>query len=468
MKATHATRRVVSHRYLLPAALALSLVMAMPAKADSVTDWNALAAGPQVLARFGGPPQQSRALAITHIAMHDALNTINPRYRTYNALPAAAAGASPDAAIAAAAHKTLLGLIDALGAPAGTAEAIAAELAARQTAINSINAAYAAAIGADIDAAEAAGIAAGEAASDAVFMPWHMHNGVKWIAIDGAQAPNSPAYNMAPAMKIHQPTPTLSGALTQPQFMGWGSVWVFAVNGPTQFRAPPSTLFDTASPFYAAQYNEVKHHGDLRVRAAYPNSEKTDIARFWPAGGLEWNATMRQVVASRGLDRWQHARLFALATVSAADSLITLFSSKYHYNFWRPVTAIRWADDGNPLTQSDPGWVPFMPTPPYPDYPCGSTSQTGAYTQAMRRFFGTNAISFSRTVTAPAITLPAPMVTLPEKQITRKYNALSIAENEQARARVYEGFHFAEGCYAGLKAGNQVADWVYAHEFRPL
>jgi hypothetical protein len=86
----------------------------------------------------------------------------------------------------------------------------------------------------------------------------------------------------------------------------------------------------------------------------------------------------------------------------------------------------------------------------------------------MRRFFGTNAISFSRTVIAPEIVLPAPLVTLPQKSITRKYNSLSIAENEQARARVYEGFHFAEGCYAGLKAGNQVADWVYTHEFRPL
>jgi hypothetical protein len=132
------------------------------------------------------------------------------------------------------------------------------------------------------------------------------------------------------------------------------------------------------------------------------------------------------------------------------------------------VTAIRWANDGNPNTQSDPTWRPFLQTPPYPDYPCASTSMTGAVTGTLRLFYGTNAVGFTRTVAAPAVPVPAPMVALPPKEITRKYNSLSIAEHEQARARMYEGLHFMEGCYAGIKSGNQVARWVFTHYLEPL
>lgn len=469
MKLSNMDRRGLL-RWRLSAAIAL--VVALPAQADSVTDWNAVAAGPAVLARFGGPPQQARAMAIVQIAVHDALNSIDARYQTYNAMPPAGAGASPDAAVAAAAHTALLALIGALPAPPNQAEADA-----RVVAINAINNAYAAAIGPDIDGAEEAGIAAGELAANTIFQQRHAWNGTKWVPNDGAQSPHSPAYldvlaslGILPTSPgVHQATQTLTGVPTQPQFMGWGNVRPFSINSNSQFRAPPSQLFDLTSQFYADQFNEVKHHGDARVRAANPDSEKTDIARFWPAGGLEWYATYRIILADRDLDRWQHARLFALAGVSTADSLITLFAAKYHYNFWRPVTAIRRADeDGNPATEADPNWLPFMTTPAYPDYPCGSTSNTGAYTETLRNFFGTNAISFEREVQAPPLVLPAPLAPLPAKPIKRKYNSMSIAENEQARARVYEGFHFAEGCYAGIKAANQVADWVYTHQFQPL
>ncbi|HEY1138917.1 MAG TPA: hypothetical protein VGE88_01750 [Lysobacter sp.] len=97
--------------------------------------------------------------------------------------------------------------------------------------------------------------------------------------------------------------------------------------------------------------------GDARVRGAFPNSEKTEIARFWPAGGLDWNANMRIIVQGRGLDRWQHARLFALANMSVHDSGVT-HQSKYYWHFWRPVTAIRWPDDGNPHAERPFSGVP--------------------------------------------------------------------------------------------------------------
>lgn len=466
MKATHAARRAVSHRYLFPAALALALVMAMPAKADSVTDWNAIAGSPQVLGRFGAPQFQFRAMAIVQVAVHDALNSINPRYETYANLPAAPAGASPDAAVAAATRIALLGLFSAMAPAPNQAEA---DL--RTAAIATINDQYLARVGSLADPAVIAGIAAGEAAARSCLLQRHTYDPITdtYTTNDGAQAAHSVAYTLAAAPGVHQATPAPEfPAATLPLFTGWKNVALFSLNSASQFRAPWSPLLDLSSQFYADQYNEVKHQGDARVRGAFPDSEKTDIARFWPAGGLDWNANMRLIVQGRGLDRWQHARLFALANMSVHDSGVTAQESKYYWHFWRPVTAIRWLDDGNPNTQSDPFWRPFLTTPPYPDYPCASTAVTGAITQTLRNVLGTNSLGFSRTVNAPAVPLPAPMTALAPKTITRKYNSLSIAENEQARARVYEGFHFAAGCYVGIKAANQVANWVYAHELRPL
>jgi hypothetical protein len=451
------TRRVARTTCrIAPLAVLVALALPCAAQADSVTDWNAVASGPVVAPRFGGPPPQFRAIAITHIAIHDALNSIQPRYRGYNALPAAAAGASADAAVAAAARTTLVGMIEALPPNA-------AETAARAAAIDFINARYAAVIGPDIDAAEAAGIAAGELAATTVFQQRHAFNGTKWVAVDGSQSPNAPAYAAGAAIGMYVQTP----GSPAPQFTGWEFLWPFAIDSADQFRVPPGQVLDVSSKFYADQYNEVKHQGDARVRGAHPDSQQTQIARFWPAGGLDWNANLRVIVAGRGLDRWQHARLFALANMSVNDSLISVFRSKYYYTFWRPVTAIRWADDGNPDTESDPTWTPFLATPPYPDYPCGSTGVTGAVTQTLRNFFGTNAVGFSRTITVPAFPVPALGITLPATDLTRKYNSLSIAENEQARARMYEGIHFTEGCYASIKSANRVADWVYRHRLAP-
>ncbi len=445
-------------------AAALAFAVALPVQADSVTDWNALASSGAVLPRFGGAQPQTRAMAIVQIAVHDALNSIDARFDPYNDVPPAAPGASPDAAVAAATRTTLLAMIGALP-PAPTP----AEEANRIAAVNAINAAYDVAIGPGApSAAEAAGIAAGEAAADAVLAQRYASNGMSLVPIDGSATPNSPPYALAAAPGVHQATPAPEfPASTTSAFTGWKFVTPFAVKSATQFRAPPARILNLRSGQYANEYNEVKAVGDARVRGANPDSELSDIPRFWIGGGLDWNANARAIAAGRGLDRWRHARLFALLNMSTADALITNIESKYLYNFWRPVTAIRWADDGNPRTTSDAFWRPFVQTPPYPDYPCASTSMSGAAAQTLRRFFGTNALAFTRTVTAPAVPLPAPMAELPPRQITRGFKTLSQAESDQAMGRVYAGIHFREGCFAGLHTGNEVADWVYARYLRP-
>ena len=112
----------------------------------------------------------------------------------------------------------------------------------------------------------------------------------------------------------------------------------------------------------------------------------------------------------------------------------------------RPVTAIRWPDDGNPATESDASWRPFLVTPPYPDYPCALPTSAGAGAEVLRQFFGSDDIAFTRTFAASPVALPAPMTALPGKTITRTFHSLSEAVEEAQSARVYDGLHFREGC----------------------
>ena len=431
-------------------ALALALLSALilpgPANADVVTDWNAIAGA--VAPRIGGPQQQSRALAIVQVAVHDALNAIEPRYARYTGLDLAYPGASPDAAIAAAASQTLLALL-----------APVPDSALKQAAIAMIENAYAAIVGPEpYDTATQAGIDAGTAAAEAI---------LALREADGSATPHLP-YTLDPAPSVYQPTPNpeFPDVIT-PSFAGWAHVTPFALRHGAQFKVKPGAIFDLTSAAYTREYNEVKQVGDARVRGAMPDSEESDIARIWPGGGANWNLTAREIVNGRDLDRWQHARLFALLNMAEADAHIANQTWKYTYNFWRPVTALRWADDGNPDTVSDLIWRPFLVTPPYPDYPCGLPTATGAVTEVLRRFFGTDDIAFSRTVNAPAVPLPE-MTSLPAKTITRSFNSLSEAAAESTDARVYAGIHFREGCEAGARHGTQIARFVVRHELRPL
>src|SRR5688572_7110238 len=118
-------------------------------------------------------------------------------------------------------------------------------------------------------------------------------------------------------------------------------------------------MFDLTSEQYTRDYNEVKRVGALNAEALGNRTpEQSAVARFWPGGGANWNAVMRVIVADRGLDEWQLARLFALNNMAQTDATIAVFDTKFTYNFWRPVTAIRYTgDDGNPATTPDPSWL---------------------------------------------------------------------------------------------------------------
>ncbi len=409
-----------------PLAAGVLLLLPGSAFADSVTDWSAFA--DTVIGAAGAPPQQFRVLAMTQIAVHDALNSIDRRYDTYSPLAAAGHHASPDAAVARAA-----------------ADVLRAAMPAQAAAIDARYAASIAALPACPAVAPACinqGISAGASAAAAI---------LQRRQLDGSATPHLP-YTQAPAAGIYQPTPpTPPPPAPYPQFAGWANLTPFAVLSRRQFAAGPALEFLLRSRAYADEYNEVKAVGSFAVRNAAPDSEESRTARYFPGGGANLNAIARAVVAGRPLDRWQHARLFALVNMAVNDALITTFYVKYHYTFWRPYTAIHWVNDGNTRTQPDTTWTSYLATPPYPDYPCGLPTTMGAGAQVMRSYFGTDRLPYSLTAAG----------------IERKYTRLSHAESDSVDARVYAGIHFRFGCEVGIVQSRKVGKWIYLTQLRP-
>ena len=426
----NATRRDARRSQLAwPLACALALGLPGLAHADAVTEWNAKATAATAALPL---PVRLRAMAIVQIAVHDSLNAIDRRYRTYSVMAPAHTHASPGAAVATAAHNALTGLLPA--PPNDGYDAFIAALpacpAARPQCI-------------------ADGKAAGAAAAGAIL-----------TARAGDDLSNlHPPYTRTPAPGVYQPTP----GVAFPVFEGWGYIEPFALRSGRQFRTPPSSLLKLTSYRYTLDYNQVKAVGSVAARGgSNEQSEASRIAKFWyGSGGNDWFATARVISADRKLGIWQNARLFALLAIGQVDATISVFYNKYKYDFWRPVTAIRWADDGNPYTTPDPSWSPYLVTPAYPDYPCGVPMLAGAGTEVLRNFFGKDRLRYTVTGTYQP---PAPGA--PE-QITRNFRSLTGAAAESAMARVYAGIHFSTGCVVGAAQGEQVGHWVTRHYLRP-
>jgi hypothetical protein len=399
-----------------------------PALADAVTDWNAFAD----MLPLGSPPQRNRIGAMMHVAIHDALNSIDPRYESYGGVAAASPDALPASAVAAAAYEVLISQ-----APASQSTAITTFYNNTILALPECPSAVC-----------TAGTAAGQAAAYAI---------LALRAGDGSATPHLP-YTLAPSAGVYQQTPgTPPAASLPPQFAGWALVTPFILHSGSQFRAEPGELFDLTSEEYTRDFNEVKRVGSLNAQAeGNRTADQSAIARFWPGGGSNWNAVTRIILSGRGLNSWQHAHLFALLNMALSDGNVAVFDTKYAYNFWRPVTAIRQAaSDGNPATAADESWISYQNTPPYPDYTCGLTTGAGAGTEVLRRYFGTDHIAY--TLTAP-----------PPTNLTRSFTSLSQAASEAVDARVFGGMHFRTGCVRGVIQGKQVGRFVFQHALRPL
>jgi hypothetical protein len=252
---------------------------------------------------------------------------------------------------------------------------------------------------------------------------------------------------------VWRPTPPSFAPMLAPWL---GSVTPFTKKESSQFRAAPPPPLNSGR--YAREYDEVKALGARFNSTRTP--EQTDIALFWAGNTVTmWNATLRDIAAANVGSIAESSRLFALATMSIADAIITAWNDKLHYAFWRPITAIREGDnDGNDRTEGDPTWESLVVTPNYPDLSSGATNFATAATSALALFFGTDHFTFSVTTTNAALTT----------QDTRTFERFSDAAAELVEARIYAGIHFRFADAAAERQGERVARWAFTHYLRPL
>ena len=417
------------------------------ARADAITDWNANAAAAAVAACIvpgENPLHESRLYAMVHLAAHDAVNAIHRRSRPYAYDAAAPAGTSAEAAVAAAARDVLVSQIPLAGVPP---ECVSAGIARA-------DADYAGALAAiPHGAAKVQGIAVGQAAAAAIIVR---------RANDGSDTPLvDPAFPQGTAPGEWRFTP---GSPPIAFAAGWGRVTPFVLRDAAQFRpGPPLPVgCDGHLPGcrrYAADLEEVRRLGSDGISAPSARSaEQTQIALFWTESSpTAWNRMARSVSAAQGLDLWQNARLFGLLNMAQADGYVASWATKYHYRFWRPVTAIREAaNDGNPGTTGDPAWMSLRPTPPVPDYESAHAVQGAAAAQVMKRVFGRDHIAF----TACSLSLPAGSRCGDGNPVQRDFRSFDQAAVENGESRIYAGFHFRDAVEKGLRHGQQIGQWA--------
>ena len=246
---------------------------------------------------------------------------------------------------------------------------------------------------------------------------------------------------------------------------GWGKVTPFVLNHGSQFR--PGPPYQLTSKNYAADFNEVKTFGgDGAITPSLRTPDQTQFGLFWiESSPLTWNRIARNVSAIRGVGLWENARLFALLNLAIADGYIGAGDAKYHYNFWRPVTAIyNAATDRNPYTAGDPSWTPLQFNYPTPDYDSAHSVAGGAAAEVLKEFFGTDYIGFA----ACSMTLPAGQRCTDPSPVFRSYASFSQAANENAYSRILIGIHFRAAVEEGTKHGRKIGNRAVNLFLRPV
>jgi len=400
------------------------LSWAAPARADAVTDWNAIALqsiGAAITAGRPGPPT-SLDLAMVQVAVYDAVQAIDRRYKPYHVVIPGASG-SPAAAAARAAHDVLVHLFPAQAA-------VLDQLYHNYLASNNL-------------AEDDPGVAVGQQAAAGI---------IALRANDGSFPPNPPTFTGGADPGVWRPTLPAFAPMTAPWF---GRVTPYTLNCSAQFRALPPPALD--SKRYARNYNEVKALGALSNSDRTP--EQTELAHFWNDNHLmQWHRALRAIALAHVDNIGDNARLFALVSMAMADAGITAWDSKSHYALWRPVTAIQEGDnDGNWRTAGDPTWLPLINTPPYPDYTSGANNITGAITGMLALYFGRDSFTFEVTSTNPMAV-----------QKTRTYKRFSDADEDLVNVRIYQGIHFRFADTAARRQGRQVAKWAFTRFLRPI
>lgn len=373
---------------------------------------------------YGDPMAASRSLAMMHLAMHDAVNAVQARYRRYalTTAPPSSSGADPAVAAAVAAHDVLAALYP-------QAPAIALLKAQLDRTL------FDAGVGPAIDA----GKRVGKGAAAAVLAK---------RANDGSASKENYAEGSKPG-QYRFTAPFTSAAAPH-----WRRVTPFALESPSQFRTLPAP--GLSSEEYRRAFDEVKSVGG-KASGNARSADETHYAAFWyEFSDVGWNRVARAASARVKQDLWERARTFALLNVAMADAYIAGWDSKYHHNFWRPVTAIHLAaQDGNPRTAADASFESLLVTPPVPDTPSTHSALGMAAATVLANTFGRDEVPFS--FASPSAS--------PENPI-RRFRSFTEAARENADSRVKAGLHFRFATTAGLELGQKIGSYVTANTLR--
>jgi hypothetical protein len=356
-------------------------------------------------------------VGMVHAAMFDAVNSIERRYQPYVIQLPAGPATSKEAAAAAAAA-AVLATID-----AKTANEMKSALAAYLAPIPD-------------GAAKSDAVKLGEAVAAKV---------LEARANDGSDAPD--AYRPRTTPGVYVPTAITLASM-------WPNVKPFAIATGSQFRPDPPISLDSRE--WAADYNELKDLGGLDSMRR--TEQQTETARFWLAPSPpSYYTFVRKLVTAKQMAVVDSARFMALVTIALNDALIASMDAKYHYNFWRPITAIRNGDiDGNPATDREATWQPIAPTPMHPEYPCAHCIASGTVAGVVEAVLGTMDI--------PEIADTSP--TAPG--VTHRWTNMTAFTDEVANARIWAGFHYRFSTRAGTEMGLQIGEYVVKNVMQPV
>jgi hypothetical protein len=401
-----------------------------PTPATAVLDWNTTAVA---TVRAAVPPkfQLESDLYLTYVqaSVYDAVVKIAGRYAIYHdfASPVSPRGASLPAAVAAAAYT-----------------ALAYYFPAQQASLQTTYMAYLAGLPAD---GQAAGVAIGQAAANDI---------IAERTGDGRDAVISTPYGAGPltaGVWVFAPPPSLQSA----QIPWLAFMRPFLLRAPSQFRVgPPPSL---ASHRYARDLNEVQAYGS--ATSAVRTADQTAIAQFWNAfAPNQNNAMIAGVVTAHAMDAVDASRAFAIANMVDTDAGIACWDSKYHYLFWRPVTAIQHADiDGNQATTAEATWTPLLTTPNHPEYPAAHGCLTGAESDVLTSILHTPQIQ---------VDIPGSVGGANTLTTTRHYATARDMRDEIVNARVWAGLHYRNSGVVGVRLGRAVAHYGLDHYFQPV